>query len=135
MCNLRSNLQPPKCTLESAPIRTKTPLSSNPSSSSENYPEIPKAYMDRIQWDPIFSLYVELFPNLLKSRLITPIHLPPLEPPFPRWYDSNAHYDFHYGNPGHSIENCTSFKNRVQDLIKTGLIKSKTSNEQKKGGS
>ena len=91
--------------------------------------------MDRIRWDPISSLYSELFPKLLKSYLITPIHLPPLEPPFPRWYDSNAHCDFHCGNPKHSIENCTLFKNRVQDFIQAGLLKSKTSNEQRNDGS
>ena len=45
------------------------------------------------------------------------------------------HCDFHYGNPVHSIENCTSFKNIVQDLIQAGLVESKTSNEQRKGGS
>ena len=71
----------------------------------------------------------------MESHLITPIHLPPLKPPFPRWYDPNTHCNFHCGNPGHSIENCTALKNRVQDLIQVGSVELETSNEQGKGGS
>ena len=58
------------------------------------------------------------------------IHLPPLKPSFLKWYDANVHCDFHYENPRHSIENCTSLKNRVQDLIQVGLVKFETSDEQ-----
>ena len=65
----------------------------------------------------------------MESRLIAPIHLPSLKPPFPRWYDANTHCDFHCGNPGHSIENCTTLKNKVQDLIQVGSVELETSNE------
>ena len=71
----------------------------------------------------------------MESHLITPIHLPPLKPPFLKWYDPNTHYDFHCGNPGHLIENCIALKNRVQDLIQVGSVELETSNEQEKGGS
>ena len=71
--NLRHLLDTPN----TAPVHTKASSSSNPSSSSENCLEGPKTDMDTIQWDPISSLYAELFPKLLKSRFITPIHLPP----------------------------------------------------------
>ena len=64
-----------------------------------------------------------------------PIHLPPFKPPFLKWYDANAHCDFHCGNLGHSIENCVALKNKVQDLIQVGLVELKTSDEQGKGGS
>lgn len=32
-------------------------------------------------------------------------------------YDANAPCEFHYGTPGHSIENCKALKYKAQDLI------------------
>ncbi|XP_017984304.1 PREDICTED: uncharacterized protein LOC108663599 [Theobroma cacao] len=46
----------------------------------------------------------------------------PLRPPFPKWYDPNAHCDYHFGIQGHSTENCTALKHKVQVLIKAGLL-------------
>ena len=71
----------------------------------------------------------------MESRLISPIHLLPLKPPFPKWYDANTHCDFHCGNPRHSIENCTALKNKVRDLIQVRSVELETSNEQGKDGS
>ena len=59
----------------------------------------------------------------------------PLKPPFPKLYDANTHCHFNCGNPGHSIENCTALKNRVQDLIQVGSMELETSNEQGRGKS
>lgn len=36
---------------------------------------------------------------------------------FPPGYDANACCEFHYGAPGHSIENCKALKYKFQDLI------------------
>ncbi|KAA3454324.1 Retrovirus-related Pol polyprotein from transposon 17.6 [Gossypium australe] len=47
----------------------------------------------------------------------------PLQPPYLKWYDSNAHYDYHVGIAGNSIENCTAFKRVVERLIKMGVVK------------
>ena len=71
----------------------------------------------------------------MESRLITLIHLPPLKPSFSKWYDANTHYDFHCENPEHSIENCTTLMNRVQDLIQVGSVELEISEEQGRGGS
>ncbi|KAA3467005.1 RNA-directed DNA polymerase (Reverse transcriptase), Ribonuclease H-like protein [Gossypium australe] len=43
--------------------------------------------------------------------------------PYPKWYDSNAHCDYHAGIAGHSIENCTAFKKVVDRIIKIGVVK------------
>lgn len=40
----------------------------------------------------------------------------------PPGYDANARCEFHYGAPGHSIENCKALKYKVQDLIDSKAI-------------
>ena len=45
------------------------------------------------------------------------------KPSFPRWYDANAYYDYYVESSGHSIENCSSFKHKVQKLVKLGILK------------
>ena len=45
-----------------------------------------------------------------------------MEPPYPRWYDANATYDYHYGIKGHSTENCLALKNQVQALKNAGYV-------------
>ena len=47
----------------------------------------------------------------------------PLRPPFPRWYNAHTRCDYHAGTPGHSTENCTALKHKVQDLINDGKLK------------
>ena len=45
-----------------------------------------------------------------------------MQPPYPRWYNENARCDYHFGNRGHSTEDCTALKRRVHDLIKAGAL-------------
>ena len=75
------------------------------------------------QWDPIPVTYAELLPKLIDSGSIVPIQMRPRKPPFPKWYDVNIRCDYHSGVSGHSIEDCTIFKNKVQNLIEEGKIK------------
>ena len=66
--------------------------------------------------------YTELFPHLITNHLVKPIVLKPLTPPFPKWYDPNAHYEYHVGILGHSIKDCTPFKYMVQGLVRSGAL-------------
>ena len=59
----------------------------------------------------------------MEKGLIEPIRLPSLRPPFPKWYEADVHCDYHAGNPGHSLENCTALKYKVQELIQDGKVK------------
>ena len=75
------------------------------------------------QWDPIPVIYAELLPKLIGSGHIKPIQARPRRPPFPKWYDVNIRCDYHSGVPGHSIEDYTILKNKVQNLIQEGKLK------------
>ena len=45
-----------------------------------------------------------------------------MEPSYPRWYDANASYDYHYGIKGHSTKNYLALKNKVQVLKNAGYV-------------
>ncbi|KAJ1378139.1 G-patch domain [Sesbania bispinosa] len=77
----------------------------------------PQNYQDRKPLDPIPMSYTELLPHLIRSSLIVPCPMKPLEPPYPRGYDPNAKFDYHAGAVGHSTENCKVLKNKVQNLL------------------
>ncbi|KAK8547438.1 hypothetical protein V6N12_031575 [Hibiscus sabdariffa] len=90
-------------------------------------PKSLKTNKEKQTFTPIPIPYKDLFVNLLEERLISPIFLTPLQPPYPAWYDPSAYCEYHAGIPGHSIENCIAFKKRVQDLINQNVIQLNTS--------
>ncbi|KAE8658908.1 Detected protein of unknown function [Hibiscus syriacus] len=53
------------------------------------------------------------------------------ESPYPRWYDENAHYEYHSGVPGHTIGNCYAFKRIVQKMCDKNWIDFNNSGESK----
>ncbi|KAA3451253.1 hypothetical protein EPI10_034474 [Gossypium australe] len=67
--------------------------------------------------------YRELYPNLFDAYVVSPFYLTPVQPPFLKWYDTNAQCEYHAGIVGHSIENCTAFKKVVEKLIKIRIVK------------
>ncbi|XP_040931950.1 uncharacterized protein [Gossypium hirsutum] len=77
---------------------------------------------ERMQFTPIPVTYRELYQSLYDAHVISPFHLKPLQPPYPKWYDANAICKYHAGIPGYSIENCTGFKKAVERLIKMGVV-------------
>ncbi|XP_040960225.1 uncharacterized protein [Gossypium hirsutum] len=78
---------------------------------------------EKLQFTPISMSYRELYQNLFYAHMVSPYHLKPLQPPYPKWYDANAQYDYYAGVVGHSIEHCTAFKKLVERLISIGVIK------------
>ncbi|KAK8559400.1 hypothetical protein V6N13_026823 [Hibiscus sabdariffa] len=51
----------------------------------------------------------------------------PIQPPYLPWFNPNVKCDYHAGNPGHHIENCTAFKYVVEQLLKAGMLSFETS--------
>ena len=117
--NLCPSMHAPMTTL--AGVRMSRPV--NQSSSLREQPKEQKISKDRTRLDLIPLSYTELFPKLLEKGLIKPIRLPLLRSPFPKWYKADARCDYHAGNPGHSLENCTALKYKVQELIQDGKVK------------
>jgi len=76
----------------------------------------------RRQLDPLPVPYIQIFPYLQKEGLLTLRELKPTVFPYPPGYDANTHCEFHMGAPGHTLENCFAFQNRVQDLIEAKVV-------------
>ncbi|KAJ8574068.1 hypothetical protein K7X08_010579 [Anisodus acutangulus] len=45
--------------------------------------------------------------------------------PVPKWHDETKHCAYHSGIPGHNTENCYALRNRIEALIKEGVIQLK----------
>ena len=66
--------------------------------------------------------YTELYPKLIQYGLLEQVSIPLIRPPYPRWYKKNASCDYHSGNRGHSLEDCTALIWRVNNFIKRGEL-------------
>ncbi|MFQ6652241.1 hypothetical protein Gotur_024200 [Gossypium turneri] len=75
--------------------------------------ELPKQLEEKYKW----------LEEKLRVMVVSPYHFKPLQPPYPKWYDAKAQYDYHAGIEGHSIEHCTAFKKLVERLITMGVVK------------
>ena len=64
----------------------------------------------------------ELLSHLLQHSLAELEELGPPPFPYPLGYDPDAYREFHYGEPGHTIEGCNVFKGKVQKLIDSKAI-------------
>ena len=62
--------------------------------------------------------YGELLPILVQNYGISVIPARPRKPPYPKGYDINVRCEYHGGVRGHSMEDCMTFKDKVQSLIK-----------------
>ena len=69
--------------------------------------------LERPQFDPILMTYTELYLKLIQGGKLVPVSIPPIRPPYPKWYNEHASCDCHSGNRGHSLEDCTALKWRV----------------------
>ena len=74
-------------------------------------------------YHPLPISYTKLLPILIQNYEISVFPARPRRPPYPKKYDVNAKCEYHRGVGGHSVENCTTFKDKVQSLINADLAK------------
>ena len=67
--------------------------------------------------------YTGLLPILIQNYRISVIPARTKGPLYPKKYDVNTKCEYHGRVGGHSEENCTAFKDKVQSLIYADLIK------------
>ncbi|XP_039009802.1 uncharacterized protein LOC120138397 [Hibiscus syriacus] len=91
------------------------PKAGNFTTKRENNNEI-------ITFTPIPMTYNELFQGLVKSHVVSPRYVDPLEPPFPKWYNENEACEYHTNTQGHTIEKYIAFKMLVEDLIRRKIV-------------
>uniref|UniRef100_A0A2N9HPZ6 Retrotransposon gag domain-containing protein n=1 Tax=Fagus sylvatica TaxID=28930 RepID=A0A2N9HPZ6_FAGSY len=72
---------------------------------------------------PQMPAKAELYPILIEKSLISPIVPKPYSGPQRRDFNPNSACDFHFGEVGHTVENCGQLRHRVQDLIDHGVLK------------
>ncbi|KAL4335146.1 hypothetical protein GQ457_07G005640 [Hibiscus cannabinus] len=72
--------------------------------------------------DPIPLKYIELLSMLVDRNLVTPVQSVPKGPPYPKAHNVRAGCSYHSGSFGHTTENCWPLKNKVQNLIKAGVL-------------
>uniref|UniRef100_A0A2N9IMF9 Uncharacterized protein n=1 Tax=Fagus sylvatica TaxID=28930 RepID=A0A2N9IMF9_FAGSY len=75
------------------------------------------------QFTPLPMPMTELYPILIEKSLISPIVPKPYNGPQRRDFNPNSACDFHFGEVGHTVENCGQLRHRVQDLIDHGVLK------------
>ena len=101
------------------PIRCSSPQVPAWKSSQESdssYYQSKKRKRTKV-YHPLPMSYTELLPILIQNYGISVIPARPRRPPYPKKYDVNAKCEYHGGVGGHSVENCTTFKGKVQSLI------------------
>ncbi|KAL5172917.1 hypothetical protein HKD37_16G045577 [Glycine soja] len=110
-------------TTEKVPAQHAAPATPRPAnnatpSTSYNNPRRPP----RDQFSPIPMVYSEIWSSLLENHLVVAIPGKVFQPPYPKWYNSNATCTYHSGAPGHNIDSCLPFKYKVQHLINSGWL-------------
>ena len=69
--------------------------------------------------------YTKLLPILIQNYEISVILVRLRRSSYPKKYDVNAKCEYHGGVGGHSVENCMTFKDKVQSLINADPAKFK----------
>jgi len=107
-----------KTSVPNQPHQTKFPA------NNQNSYQMRDNQQPEEQLPPLPITLKELYAKLLSIGQIAPLPLPPMQPPFPTWYNPELTCEYHVG---HNIKNCIAFKKRVSLLIKIGWVTFKDS--------
>ena len=65
---------------------------------------------------------VELYAYLLEKKLVTPIFVRHRDNPFLPGFDPSKKCEHHFGAEGHTLEECTNLRHRIQEFIDNKLV-------------
>ena len=65
---------------------------------------------EKFKPDLFLMTYTKLYPKLIQGDLLSLVDIPPLQSPYPRWYNENVHCHYHSDNRGHFTKNCKVLK-------------------------
>ncbi len=65
----------------------------------------------------------KLYPRLLENGLIWLVFWREIPNHFSKVDDSSKQCEFHFGKPGHSLEDCHVLKHKIQDLVDHGILR------------
>ncbi|KAL5179732.1 hypothetical protein HKD37_01G000987 [Glycine soja] len=104
-------------TQHTAPAISRPANNTTPGASYNNARHPPKDELS-----PVPMAYSELWPSLLENHLVVAIPGKVFQPPYPKWYNSNATCAYHSGALGQNIDSCLPFKYKAQHLINVGWL-------------
>jgi hypothetical protein len=64
-----------------------------------------------------------IFKQLVAEGMISPVPARSWVPPYPAWFNPNVTCAYHGDVPGHSTENCTTLRQKINELIDAGSLK------------
>ncbi|KAK8684177.1 hypothetical protein V6N13_040208 [Hibiscus sabdariffa] len=88
-------------------------------SAARWYTQLSRAHIKT--WRDLSRAFLEQYKHL-SDMVPIPRYIAPIQPPYPPWFNPNVKCDYHAGNPGHHINDCTAFKYVVEQLLKAGML-------------
>ncbi|KAJ8562447.1 hypothetical protein K7X08_011738 [Anisodus acutangulus] len=75
-------------------------------------------------YTPLAEPRAQLYERLRTAGILQPIQ-GNIPNPVPKWHDKTKHCAYHSGIPGHDTENCYALRDKIEALIKEGVIQLK----------
>ena len=117
--NQRPYAPPPQ---QPFPPQNYVPPPTYPQQQRPPAPQQPNA-RPRVQFPPLPASQALIFQQLLAANGIRPIPPPaPLQPPYPAWHNPNVTCEYHSNAPGHTTEDCTHLRRKLQWMVHNGQL-------------
>ncbi|XP_050889426.1 uncharacterized protein LOC127094663 [Lathyrus oleraceus] len=125
-----NHYQPPTYAIPAAPQQVpgqppaqyQQPYAPRPNNYQQYPPGQQRPRRQERRLDPLPMSCSQLLNHLLNCSLIKLREAKPPPSPLPPGYDANARCEFHTGAPDHTLDNCKTFRYKVQDLLDSKAI-------------
>ncbi|XP_059289021.1 uncharacterized protein LOC132042521 [Lycium ferocissimum] len=121
---------PPRAPAYQSPSQYQPTYPPQPQYQPQNHPQNtprPRPNFERKPtktYTPLAEPLAQLYERLRTAGILQPIQ-GRVPNPLPGWYDGTKHCAYHSGVAGHDTENCLTLKDKIEALIKEGVIQLK----------